>query len=207
MAYEILFAQIMAILFGSTTMYYAATIGLYLFSLGLGAIIYLRSCSVGNPRLLIGVEFSLAFLGTTSPIILLLLAGLLPAAVHSTLSPALVFGFLFIATIGILTGIELPCLMDLAGNSQSNSIQVLSWDLFGTFIGGPLVLFILYPTIGIIPAAATLGILNGVAALCLIPLVGMNKGIALALVLLCLVTALILIFSSPITIWLTELVF
>ena len=207
MAYEILFAQIMAILFGSTAMYYAATIGLYLFSLGLGSIVYLRTCPKGNASLLIGVEIALSFLGAASPMILLLLAGLLPADTHSTLSPALGFGFLFIVIIGLLTGIELPCLMDLAAPSESTSIQVLSWDLFGTFIGGPLVLFGLYPVFGLISAAATLGLLNVVAALCLISVTEHSKPILLAAGGLASLIVLTLIKSSAITLWLTELVF
>jgi spermidine synthase len=170
MIYELLLAQSMTILYGHATSRYSLTIGLFLFSLGMGTLAYapLRR-RYDKTKLFINLEILLCLAGVFTPIIIFSAAA---SPIAENIAPDIGFYFchFWILVIGFLTGIEVPCLLDKGeGLDQigNNTFLILSFDFLGTFLGVILFVFFLYPVIGIVGAAAVTGGLNGIAALIL----------------------------------------
>ena len=175
MAYELLLAQTLASTMGNTILRYNITIGLYLASLGSGAMYYYRTPSKSADNRLVNLEIALTFFGAFSPIAVMGVEALTRWYAHSIGVSTLNFwvtSFLslhhhsWIILIGFLSGIELPLLMDLGKErAESGNEHVLIFDYVGTLlaaIGFPLVLL---PWLGIIGVASTVAMGNVLIAL------------------------------------------
>jgi len=166
--YELLLAQSMSATLGNSFLRYNVTIGLYLASLGAGAILCSKRGEDDLLPLLIDVELALTLLGALSPLLILFFdTAAFKSAGGSRLYTALVYGFdhALIVAIGLLSGYELPLLMRL-GKDLSN--EVLAVDYLGTLLGALCFPLLLLPSLGVLSAAALTALLNALCALYLL---------------------------------------
>ncbi|MFA6028386.1 MAG: hypothetical protein WC969_00895 [Elusimicrobiota bacterium] len=171
--YELLLAQSMSATLGDSFLRYNVTIGLYLASLGLGAMLCSRRKKDDLLLLLADVEIALTFLGALGPLLILLVdaAAFKAAARWSGAYPVLTLGFDhgLIVLIGLLSGFELPLLMRLGkGEGADRSTEVLAVDYFGTLLGAAAFPLVLLPGPGLLSTAALTALLNGLCALYLL---------------------------------------
>ena len=202
MAYELLLAQAISATMGATFLRYNLTIGIYLASLGFGALICFRRGRTRLVEKLVAVELGLAWLGMLSPLMVyawdagvfrLSAATGLPfrGAVYQALLH--VFNNSLIVAIGMLSGFELPLLMSLAGK-RSN--EVLAVDYFGTLVGTIAFPLFLLPELGVVESSVLAGGLNSVVALALVLSVPAASRWRMRLSALTLAAAVSLWFSS-----------
>ena len=156
--YELLIAQTLATLAANTVVWYSVTIGVYLASMGIGALLHQRYATGDLWVRLFRVELGLCVVGAIAvPILNFAHTGglLLSYADLVTLSNIVFFGsaFLLTATIGVLTGFELPLLIDLANAASSEkrvTNRVLAADYMGSLLAGLVFPLVLMPHIGLI---------------------------------------------------------
>ena len=164
MVYELLLSQTLAAFLGNTVLRYSVTVGLYMLSMGIGALLVQRTALRRPLFLLQGVEVGLTLLGGASVVSLFLLdAWGLPHALLSLL------GHTYIVAIGVLTGLELPLLIELARRAKGiERDRVLGVDYLGAFAGTLAFAFYFYPEAGLIPTALSLATLNALVGLSLV---------------------------------------
>lgn len=173
--YELMLAQCLSIVLGNTIVRYALTIGLYLFSLGMGALAVAYLQTKKTPEFLFAIEIILAFLGMQVPFAILGGDQVLRELWISLGIARDSFWFWFpnwfymhgmIVVIGLLSGAEVPILMDLAREHYEEASQkVLAVDYLGTFLGALAFPLFIYEQLGLIAGAAAVGVLNALAAL------------------------------------------
>lgn len=179
--YELLLAQTLSALMGNTVLRYSITIGVYLASLGLGAMLCKKGDEQNCTDRLIRVEIWLSIVGG--------LAVLLVCSFdvfHRFLDNSAVFfssgsgrqipSFLFFAlshavivVIGLLSGFEIPLLIALGEARKPNTMNfVLGIDYFGSLLGSVLFPLVLLPILGLFPVAYLTGLLNAAACILLL---------------------------------------
>lgn len=161
--YELLLGQTLSAFLGNTIRAYSITIGLYMFSMGLGAFLTEGRLTRNPLKTLLWVEILLSIIGGAT----IVLAHLSHAVMASTLlfSGSL---YLLIIIIGILTGMEIPLLFKLAskyGKKLENSI--LGVNYVGAFAGSVLFAFFFYPIVGLTATAFIVALVNAVAGIML----------------------------------------
>ena len=160
-AYELLLAQSLAAFLDNTVLRYSITIGLYMFSMGLGSLAVGRLCKKGPFLSLLKIEGFLTIVGGLCLVWLhfLDILGL----------PRIVFAFfahVLIIVIGFLTGFETPLIMDMiSGKKKDRENVVLAFDYLGALTGTLVFAFIFYPVMGLMPAAFLTGALNALAGI------------------------------------------
>ncbi|MCG8432317.1 MAG: hypothetical protein MJA29_14260 [Candidatus Omnitrophica bacterium] len=164
--YELLLAQTLSAFLANTVLRYSVTIGLYLFSLGLGAwCAERRWYKESGIALLITLELLLTAVGGFS------VTGLYLAGGSAWFSPA-VFSLTahsLIILIGFMTGMELPLLMDLRAREEPGSEEVmLAWDYAGAVAGTVVFALVFYSRLGLVTGALCAGFLNALAGMLLI---------------------------------------
>jgi spermidine synthase len=162
--YELLLGQSLSAFLGNTVLRYSVTIGLYMFSMGIGALMAEGKFVKNAVTNLLKVEILLTVLGGFSVIFLLVL--------DSVGMPPLLFSFFahaLIMIIGILTGFEIPLLMHMKNleKIQSESL-VLGVSYLGAFLGTVLFAFVFYPLMGLIPTAFLVAAMNAAVGLALL---------------------------------------
>ena len=166
--YELLLGQSLSAFLENTVLRYSVTIGLYMLSMGIGAL-SAEGRFVRHPvTTLLKVEILLTVVGATSVLVLHLLdsAGL-PGVVFSALAHGL------IVLIGVLTGFEIPLLIELRNAETTNADSaVLGIDYLGAFAGTILFAFLFYPLVGLIPTAFIVASLNAAVGVALATQVG-----------------------------------
>ena len=171
--YELLIAQTLAALAANTVVWYSVTIGIYLAAMGTGAILHYRFAA-GNLWLrLFRVELLLSCIGAAAVPILHFAhtIGLLFLLDEAILPSSIIFfgsAFVLIVAIGILTGFELPLLIDL-GNAAADETRVtnrvLAADYMGSLLGGLLFPLALVPFFSLIVIGLSTAAVNLVVAL------------------------------------------
>jgi len=162
--YELLLGQSLSAFMGNTVLRFSVTIGLYMFSMGIGALLADGRALEDTVITLLKVETLLTVCGGFSVIFLLIInsAGL-PDAVFSLFAHGLII------LIGILTGFEIPLLIRLRNlEVESSEHAVLGVDYIGAFFGTVAFAFFLYPVAGLIPAAFMTALLNALVGVCLV---------------------------------------
>ncbi len=174
MAAEILLAQCTTILYGGTVLRYSTVIGLFVFSLGMGAAFWAWSDREPTSKTFWLLEILLASLALLLPIFVFPMDNLMASfGIHSPLGPDMPIGYLVALTIalliGWLAGMELPVLLMVSGKSAWPNNQKLTWtrymvgfDFIGTVAATLVVPVFLYPAVGIVGTAAIAGGLNAV---------------------------------------------
>lgn len=174
--YEFLLAQMMSILGGHTVLFYCLTTGVYIFALGMGALIPVGDVTrAGAESLLFRVEMGLCLLGGGSPLWLSLIGQLMSLIWQGTPPPVVIsmipHGILVIA-IGVLSGMELPVIMRLGelADAKSAVTKLLVIDYLASFIGALSFPLVLFPAMGMVRVAALLAMMNLYAVLISVPL-------------------------------------
>jgi len=161
--YELVLAQALSAFLENTVLRYSMTIGLYLFCIGMGALFAEGKFRKDSLKTLLWIEVLLTFFGGFS-----LGWFFLMDAVNFSRMLFLFGSHFFIIIIGILTGFEVPLLMDLVGQERKNSEGiVLAFDYTGAFAGSCMFAFVFYPKTGLVLAALLTGMLNALSGMIL----------------------------------------
>lgn len=158
--YELVLAQTISAFLENTVLRYSVTIGLYMFSMGFGAIMAEGKILKSACLTLLRVEILLTVIGGFAVVSLYLVDMLgvsrfiFSLAAHS-----------LIIIIGILTGFEIPLLIEIKGRGSTN--KVIGVDYAGAFFGTIIFAFFFYPRLGLISTTFFIGFLNAVAGLML----------------------------------------
>lgn len=146
--YELLLANTLSLMAGSTVVWYSVTIGAYLGAMGIGAFAKRKIFpKKSTTRKLFNIEIILSLLGANAALAIFFshsVSIFLIAHNWGQWGVAVFFamGFLMIVAVGFFSGIELPLLMEI-GNSLSSgtkkiSNRVLGVDYFGSLAGAML---------------------------------------------------------------------
>lgn len=162
--YELLLGQTLSAFLGNTVLRYSVTIGLYMLSMGIGAL-FVRERMLRIPvTTLLVIELGLAILGGYS-------LGFLFLASYAGLQ-GLGFSLLahsLIIVIGILTGIEIPLLMAIrAKEREGKENRVLGVDYIGAFFGTLAFAFVFYPQFGLTLTGFSVAAVNAFVGLLLL---------------------------------------
>jgi spermidine synthase len=174
--YELLIAQALATFAANTVTWYSVTVGLYLAGMGLGALLHDQHPTDNLWARFFKVEIALSAAGAIAvPLLHFSHTGALLLELYGLtfLGEVLFFGtgFLSITTIGILTGFELPVLIDLANTAKGKkrlTNRVLASDYTGSLLGGLAFPLILLPKLSLVAIgliAATLNVFLATLAL------------------------------------------
>lgn len=162
--YELVYAQLLTVIFGGTVLRYSITIGLFLFCLGIGSFLYNYLEKYDKKKFFVFVEIGLSVVGFFGVVFIICLNsyfGFLPHLLRVILSN------IPIALIGILSGLDLPLLSFFAGEKSSTYSQVLGVDYFGSLAGTVIYSLVLYPYQGLIFSSAIVAFTNLFVALLL----------------------------------------
>jgi spermidine synthase len=160
--YELLLSEISSILLGGTFYRYIVTIGIYIFCLGLGSLYYERIKHHDSLRNLVQVEILLSLIGVTVPALPMVTQALTlsfdPAVQHQLVSGAI---YMLIITVGLLSGLELPLLMDIGEKQRpGDGIKILAVDFLGTFLGILIFPLVLMRHLGLFNSSVLVGATN-----------------------------------------------
>lgn len=170
--YELLLAQTLSTVMGDTTLRYTVTIGLYIAAMGLGALTYEKLKPADKHKRLISIELALAIIGGLAPILVLAFDSIFQRlsmegslGYYSNLAQICLWTFnhLMIVIIGLISGWELPLLMEI-GEERLSGLggKVLAFDYLGSLLGSicfPLLLIPFFDLFHIGFIVATLNLL------------------------------------------------
>lgn len=164
--YELVLAQTLSAILGDTAHRYNVTIGLYIASMGVGALLYEKINFKNLRASLIRVEIALALIGGISPVLALMWdnlwrsSGALGAWIISIGLHCLII------LIGVLSGLELPLLMDMGEKKREGfGTSVLAFDYAGTLMAAIVFPLILLPALPLFSVAAFVATLNAIIGL------------------------------------------
>lgn len=156
--YELLIGTISSYFLGDSVRQFSITIGLFMAAMGLGSFLS-RNLGEGVLGQFVAVEIGLGLAGGLSA------PALYYAYAFTDLYyPAMV---LFIVTIGVLTGLEVPMLvlaMQRHFSLEKNLSNILSLDYLGALAATLLFPFVLLPSLGTFRSALSVGAINLVIA-------------------------------------------
>ena len=164
--YELLLAQALSAFLENTVLRYCVTIGLYMFSMGLGSLAAEGKWTKNPVLTLLKVELFLTVIGGFSlPLLHVLNMVDLPRIAFSIGAHGLII------IIGLLTGLELPLFFEIL-RSEKNSPEnlVLGINYLGAFTGTVCFAGFFYPVAGLMATAFLAGSLNALAGVSLITL-------------------------------------
>jgi spermidine synthase len=160
--YELILAQALSAFLSNTVLRYSVTIGLYMCSLGFGSLFAEKRFTQKPILSLLTIELLLTFVGGGTLVWMHSLDSFgLSRLTFSLLAHALII------IIGILSGFELPLLMELIRRENGSVNMILAINYLGAFIGTVLFAFLFYPILGLIPSAFLVGSLNALSGLTL----------------------------------------
>ncbi len=161
MVYELILAQTLSAFLENTVLRYSVTIGLYMFSMGIGSLLAEGKVTQRPVLNLLRVEVLLTVFGGLSVVLLFGLSFLTSSRLLLSLA-----AHGLILTIGVLTGFEIPLLVELVNRQKSESENlVLGWDYVGAFIGTLAFAFGFYPYAGLVTASFFVATLNAFCGL------------------------------------------
>ena len=197
--YELVMAQSLSAFLGDTVLRYSTTVGLYLASMGVGAFLCRGRILRDSVNSLVKIEILLSIIGGFSVVYLHLFDMLSPfASLFFILSHSLIIA------IGILTGFEIPLLIEIRRLEKEGTMNlVLGVNYIGALSGTVIFPILLLPKIGVLTIAFLTGSLNAVGGSLLLFKGGaeMRKGfpfLLLANFALGLVLLVGVLFSHPI---------
>lgn len=202
--YELVYCQLLTVVFGGTVLRYSITIGLFLFCLGIGSFLYNYIAKYDKKKSFVLIEMALSIVGFTGVIFIIGLNSyfsFLPHVVRVILSN------IPVVLIGILSGLDLPLLSFFAGEKSSAYSQVLGIDYFGSLVGTFVYSLVFYPYQGLIFSAAIVAFINLVVALLLFIFLYKKRSLffVISFILFICVFALILINISAVSDYLMKL--
>ncbi len=161
MVYELTLAQALSAFLENTILRYSVTIGLYMFSMGIGSLLAEGKITQKPVLNLLRMEILLTVFGGLSVVFLFALSYLNPSRLIFNC-----FAHGLIILIGVLTGFEIPLLIVIANKERDNSENViLAWDYVGAFLGTVIFAFYFYPYLGLVQTSFFIGVLNAISGL------------------------------------------
>ncbi|WP_413576490.1 hypothetical protein ACLVWU_00430 [Bdellovibrio sp. HCB290] len=153
-AYELVLAGILSVLWGNVVLQYTITTGVYIAAMGAGA--YFTPVKLNSKKAFIWIEVVLSLLAIAAPLLFVF------SDVHSRFI-SLPLCYSLITLIGLLSGMELPLLMQvLARDSSANSKneKALFIDYAGMFAAGILFALFLNRQFGSLTVMLILALVN-----------------------------------------------
>lgn len=173
--YEFLLAQSISTTMGNTALRYNLTIGLFIASMGFGALLYKKIISADYFKEFVKVELLLSLVGGVAPILVLIIDYLFNSFssklgfsfFSSTIQiPLFTLNHLLIVAIGFLSGLELPLLIDMSKQFRSTRGHfVLAFDYLGTLLGAILFPILILPSLHIFTIGYVVSFINILIAL------------------------------------------
>ncbi|WP_415383279.1 spermidine synthase [Halosimplex sp. TS25] len=193
-AYELVYSELLTVFYGGTVLRYSITIGLYLFSMGVGAFL---SAHLDDPDAnFLRTEVYLAFAGPAGAAFVIALNSFPDVAFPLKGPVTLALSHGPILLVGLLSGFEIPLLNDLVEHREETLFatlggvyprkvvrgvlsaffsvseaegrsfsEVLGVDYLGSLAGTVVYALVLYPRYGLVVTVLVLGLLNALAAL------------------------------------------
>lgn len=168
--YEFLLAQSISTTMGNTALRYNLTIGLFIASMGFGALLYKKFISKEHFKEFIKVELLLSLIGGVAPVLVLIIDYLFNYFARSSgisffsnwiQAPLFTTNHLLIVAIGFLSGLELPLLMDMSKQFKATKGHfVLAFDYLGTLIGAILFPIFILPSLHIFTIGYVVSLIN-----------------------------------------------
>jgi len=173
-SYELLLAQYLSVLLGNSIHRFTSTLGIYIFSLGVGAwwAGHLKEGGARH-RYLLRIEIALSVLGMGIPFYLFGSEALIRSFCEwkqipfsSGISTSLIWVVAhgLMVSIGFLSGMEVPLLMDLEKAQGGSTTWVLPLDYLSSFLGAVSFPLVIYLGMGLLSGSAMVGVLNGISA-------------------------------------------
>jgi spermidine synthase len=157
--YELLIGQAIALTYGGTLSAYTLTIGIFLFSMGVGSLVASRV-----KLTLLDVEILITILGLTAPVMTLAFASV-PQMTPLQLAGSKLLSYSSLAALGVLTGLEIPIAFKFLSDDKVRTLA-LAVDYAGSFAAGLIFALIMFPHFGLPLSIIVVSILNlAVAAL------------------------------------------
>ncbi|MDK4537606.1 polyamine aminopropyltransferase, partial [Kingella kingae] len=161
LAYELIMAALASYLLGDSIFQYSFIIGLYLFSMGIGAHLTRYIKDEDALTRFIEIELLVGLLGGLSALFLFTAFGF-AAAPFRTLLYALVL------LVGTIVGMEIPLVMRVLNQQEADFKEivsrVLTFDYMGALAVSLLFPLILAPKLGMARSALLFGLLNAAVA-------------------------------------------
>lgn len=168
--YEFLLAQSISTTMGNTALRYNLTIGLFIASMGFGALLYKKLISQDFFKEFVKVELCLSLVGGVAPVLVLVIDYLFNHLARSSgvsffsqwiQIPLFVLNHLLIVAIGFLSGLELPLLIDMSRKFKvTKGHFVLAFDYLGTLIGAVLFPLFILPSLHIFTIGYVVSLIN-----------------------------------------------
>jgi len=171
--YELLLAQTASFFCANTVVWYSLVIGIYLASMGLGALFYRRIFKCTDDwEVLIKVEILLSLIGGLAVILIhglhMILSYIWINNKFFDLSWVFYLGiFTAVVVIGILSGCELPLLLKIGkeySRERNISNRILSADYIGSLFGAVLFPLVLLARFELITIGLFVAVINILAA-------------------------------------------
>ena len=191
-AYELVYSELLTVFYGGTVVRYSVTIGLYMFSLGVGAVL---SSQLGDAESnFLRTEVLLALAGPLGAGFVIALNSFPGVAFPGKTTLTLTASHLPILVVGLLSGFEIPLLESLVDDRAGSGLafvgglprrvavaalsvvfttepsdndplsEVLGVDYLGSLAGTVVYALVLYPGHGLVVSVLALGLLNALAA-------------------------------------------
>ena len=162
LAYELIIAALASYLLGDSILQFSSIIGLYLFSMGIGAHLTRYIKDEDALTRFIEIELLVGIIGGLSALALFVAFGLAAAPFRSLL-------YAFVLITGIIVGMEIPLVMRVLHREQAAFAdlvaRVLTFDYLGALAVSLLFPLLLAPHLGMARSALFFGILNAAVAL------------------------------------------
>lgn len=164
--YELMLAQALSTTMGNTVLRYNITIGIYIASLGVGALFFTKIFKEVSWGSLVLLELILALIGGTGPILILLFDTFAKSNMPESYGLSItIFNHFLIIVIGFLSGLELPFLIGFGKKIANFSIsKTLAFDYLGTFIAAIIFPIFLTPNFYLFGIAFFIALLNSLVA-------------------------------------------
>lgn len=156
LVYELQLAQLLASLLGNTVYRYSMIVGIYIAALGFGAF-FVKGETNNKIKKLFRVEILLSVLGGGSILYL--------EAFYLLFPNVYFFAFLCYLTvviIGLLSGMELPLLLNI---KKDKTTLIIGLNYFGAFIGAILFPLLFFSLLGLTKTSLIIGLINVLVAL------------------------------------------
>jgi len=141
--YEMGYAYGLTLIYGSSVFYYSLTIGIYIFSMGIGSFLFEKLNKKNINFIFIWNELLLVFISILSIPIMFYITSFYPDYYYSNH----IFIYTIIVLIGIFSGLEIPILHHLSSNKITT---ILGYDYFGTLTGTIFFSLLMLPYLGLV---------------------------------------------------------
>ena len=161
LAYELIIAALASYLLGDSILQFSSVIGLYLFSMGIGAHLTRYIKEEDTLSRFVEIELLVGIIGGLSALALFVAFGLSAAPFRTLL-------YAFVLIVGTVVGMEIPLVMRVLNCRDTDFKElvsrVLTFDYLGALAVSLLFPLVLAPKLGMARSALLFGLLNAAVA-------------------------------------------